>query len=196
MIGNDIVDLRLAARQSNWRRPGFLEKQFTTKEQALILSAADPFVRVWLFWSMKEAAYKCHTQQIEKRFFAPKKFECSLLSENRGRVFFEGQQFYTRTFFGKDFLSTTAQGSMEEGTVFSAMCLPNTIDQEIKEKLQNESGIFVSEIIQRKSLIGAPKYYHKEKLITKSCSISHHGNYGAYAFTLTNEAERRIVPIV
>ena len=33
MIGNDIVDLNLAKTQSNWQRKGFLERQFTKKEQ-------------------------------------------------------------------------------------------------------------------------------------------------------------------
>ena len=35
MIGNDIVDLSLAAIQSNWQRRGFLEKQFTKKRTRL-----------------------------------------------------------------------------------------------------------------------------------------------------------------
>jgi len=42
----------------------------------------------------------------------------------------------------------------------------------------------VEEISQRKSSVGAPLYYQKEKIVTNSCSISHHGNYGAFAFTL------------
>ena len=37
MVGNDLVDLQIAKSQSNWRRKGFLEKQFTIKEQQLIL---------------------------------------------------------------------------------------------------------------------------------------------------------------
>ena len=38
MIGNDIVDLKLAKNQSNWQRKGFLEKQFTEEEQKTILT--------------------------------------------------------------------------------------------------------------------------------------------------------------
>jgi hypothetical protein len=33
-------------------------------------------------------------------------------------------------------------------------------------------------------LVGAPLFYYQEELLTKSCSISHHGNYGAYAFNV------------
>ena len=74
MIGNDIIDLTLAKLESNWKRRGFLEKQFTANEQKLILTAKNSFVLVWKFWSMKEAAYKICVQQNETRFFAPKKF--------------------------------------------------------------------------------------------------------------------------
>jgi phosphopantetheinyl transferase (holo-ACP synthase) len=35
VIGNDIVDLALARKESNWKRPGYLNKIFTTKEQLL-----------------------------------------------------------------------------------------------------------------------------------------------------------------
>ena len=40
-IGNDIVDLSLAKIQSNWQRKGFLEKQFTQKEQIEILKVGE-----------------------------------------------------------------------------------------------------------------------------------------------------------
>lgn len=67
-VGNDIVDLNLAKTQSNWQRNGFLEKQFTQKEQQEIYNSKNPFLQVWQFWSMKEAAYKCYTQQVESAF--------------------------------------------------------------------------------------------------------------------------------
>ena len=91
MIGNDIIDLSLAKIESNWHRRGFLEKLFTENEQKLISAAPNPFVIVWKFWSMKEAAYKVYTQQDKQRFFAPKKFDCLLISENKGLVNFKNQ---------------------------------------------------------------------------------------------------------
>ena len=36
MIGNDIVDLALAQKESNWKRKGFLDKIFTLQEQLFI----------------------------------------------------------------------------------------------------------------------------------------------------------------
>jgi len=62
--------------------------------------------------------------------------------------------------------------------------MPETVDCEIKKRLQELTGVLVEQISQRKSSVGAPLYYQKEKIVTNSCSISHHGNYGAFAFTL------------
>jgi phosphopantetheinyl transferase (holo-ACP synthase) len=53
VIGNDIVDLALARKESNWKRPGYLNKIFTTKEQLLISSAENPNTMVWNLWSRK-----------------------------------------------------------------------------------------------------------------------------------------------
>ncbi|MEE9406507.1 MAG: 4'-phosphopantetheinyl transferase superfamily protein [Polaribacter sp.] len=192
MIGNDIVDLNLAEIQSNWQREGFLEKQFTKKEQEQIRGSKDPFLKVWLFWSMKEAAYKCYTQTNEKRFFAPQKFECTLTEEEEGIVTFEENKFYTSTHFSTFYIHTLAEDILVEDNdtirVFSGIGSLKTVDKDIKLRLAEKTGVLSEEIVQRKSSVGAPLYFHQEKLLTSSCSISHHGNYGAFAFTLENES--------
>ena len=189
-IGNDIVDLSLAKIQSNWQRKGFLEKQFTQKEQIEILASENPFLKVWLFWSMKEAAYKCYTQKNEKRFFAPKKFQCTLTSKEEGFVVFEDSKFYTATFFNAFYIHTIADEVKNGGKITSAICLPNTVNTVntvIKKTLEKKTTFPFEEIEKRKTIVGAPLFYYKEKLLTNSCSISHHGNYAAYIFTLNNE---------
>ncbi|QOD59757.1 4-phosphopantetheinyl transferase family protein [Polaribacter haliotis] len=183
-IGNDIVDLKFAKTESNWQRKGFLEKQFTKKEQEIILNASDSFLQVWQFWSMKESAYKCFTQQVEKRFFAPKKFECSITSKNEGFVIFEDLKFYTTTVINTSYIHTIAKSHQEKIEIFSSIGSSKNVDNDIKLKLAEKTGIPSEEIEKRKTTIGAPIYYHKEQKLTKSCSISHHGNYGAFAFTL------------
>jgi phosphopantetheinyl transferase (holo-ACP synthase) len=182
-IGNDIVDLKLAETESNWRRKGFLEKQFTHIEQDEILNSEHPFLKVWLFWSMKEAAYKCYTQRVEKRFFAPKKFECSLFSKEEGLVVYEDTKFYTTTVCNTFYIHTIAKVAKEEQTFFSGVGSSKTIQTDLKIKLAAITEILSEEIKKRKTGVGAPLFYHQQKLLTKSCSISHHGNYGAFVFT-------------
>jgi len=104
LIGNDIIDLSVAKLESDWQRKGFLEKQFTEIEQQLILDSPSPFISVWKIWSMKEAAYKAYTQQNELRFFAPKKFNCLLMSKQKGLVMYKDQKFYTSSIILYKFL--------------------------------------------------------------------------------------------
>ncbi|RZM18358.1 MAG: 4'-phosphopantetheinyl transferase superfamily protein, partial [Pedobacter sp.] len=53
MIGNDIVDLLQASKDSDWNRKGYLDKIFTEEEQFLIASEMHSSLVVWLLWSMK-----------------------------------------------------------------------------------------------------------------------------------------------
>ena len=180
MIGNDIIDLSFARSESNWQRRGFLEKQFTANEQKLILTAKNSFILVWKLWSMKEAAYKIYLQQNETRFFAPKKFDCLLKSGKKGLVYFKDQIFYTSSIVSQKYIFTLA--SLEKETkAYSEIVTPELIDKTIKNKLEYGSAFSALEIEQKKSKNGAPSYYHKDMLLTRSCSISHHGNYGVFS---------------
>ena len=183
MIGNDIIDLSLAKTQSNFQRKGFLEKLFSANEQQLILNAPNSFEMVWRLWSMKEAAYKIYTQQHSIRFFAPKKFECKLTQEFHGKICFKEQNFYSSSIINKDYIFTIANLKNEERS-YSEIMSPDQINRKIKNKLNDLTGLNISEIEQKKSRNGAPSYYYKKNLLTSSCSISHHGNYGAYSFVI------------
>jgi phosphopantetheinyl transferase (holo-ACP synthase) len=76
VIGNDVVDIEQAEKESNWQRRGFLDKLFTTREQDFILSSANPGQTVWVLWSMKESAYKIYNRETGIRAFMPKRLEC------------------------------------------------------------------------------------------------------------------------
>ena len=180
MIGNDIIDLSFARLESNWQRRGFLEKQFTANEQQLIFAATNPFSLVWRFWSMKEAAYKVFTQQNEMCFFAPKNFYCLLITEKDGMVFYKDQIFYTSSIVTQNYIFTLA--SYEKLTkAYSKFVMPEFINIMIKIKLEDVTAFSATEIEQKKSKNGAPFYYYKDILLTRSCSISHHGNYGVFS---------------
>ena len=180
MIGNDIIDLSLAKIESNWQRKGFLEKQFTANEQQLILAATNSFDLVWRFWSMKEAAYKVYSQQNEIRFFAPKKFDCLLMSEKEGLVLFKDQMFYTSSILTQNYIFTLA-AFHKQTKAYSEFVTPQDIDMMIKIKLEDLTAFSATEIEKKKSKNGAPLYYYKDILLTRSCSISHHGNYGVFS---------------
>ena len=117
MIGNDIVDLKLARTQSNWKRKNFLSKIFTIKEQMFINQSTSPEIEVWKLWSRKEAVYKIYNRQTGIRGFFPWKLKCSIESysdaSSLGCVSIDGIDYSTKTIFNADFIYTIAANSLE-----------------------------------------------------------------------------------
>lgn len=155
MIGNDIVDLVLAAKESNWRRKGFLQKIFTEKEQILIETAENPDLMVWNLWSRKEAAYKIYNRQTGRREYMPLKLECEYQSEVLGKVHCKGNIYHTATTVAKDFVYTIAVAAEEHF---------------------NEISIAEKDVIIFKEN-GIPYLLEKNTQIKKPVSITHHGRF-------------------
>ena len=64
---------------------------------------------------------------------------------------------------------------------YTELVRPELIDIRIKSKLEDVTTFSASEIEQKKTTNRAPVYYYKNILLTKSCSISHHGYYGVFS---------------
>jgi phosphopantetheinyl transferase (holo-ACP synthase) len=116
-MGNDLVDLKLAAVESNWRRRGYLTKLFTAAEQYLIGRSERPDEVLWMLWSMKEAAYKIHSRKTGIRSFAPTTLACSSLRFQDGTacgsVYVDQDVYHTRTEVTTDYIHSIAAGSPE-----------------------------------------------------------------------------------
>ncbi|GGB98018.1 4'-phosphopantetheinyl transferase family protein [Dyadobacter sediminis] len=108
MIGNDLVDLYCASIESNWKRKGFLDKLFTTSEKTQIRSGENPFLLVWKYWTMKEAAYKIYSRMTGIRSFAPVKLCCTLGEHTFGTVQIDDLKFYTCTEMTENYIHTIA----------------------------------------------------------------------------------------
>ena len=67
---------------------------------------------------------------------------------------------------------------------FTEIVHPHILDETIKNKLENETEFSSKNIIKKKTRNGVPQYYHNNIKLTKSCSISHHGNYGVFSLLL------------
>jgi len=189
MIGNDIVDLKLASIQSNWKRKGYLDKVFTKKEQELIISSTYSDKMVWLLWSIKESAYKIHIQQYSNRFFKPKKLSCKLTSFCEGIVEIEDDKYITRSEINNDYIHTIA--ILKKNIIIIDCCFKTTNTlytnqhnecyKRIKIAVSKKFGIPIQEIQIKKNIAGVPKLYQNNKQLIVPISISHHGNYGAFS---------------
>lgn len=182
MIGNDIVDLHLAKTQSNWQRKGFLEKLFTPEEQKVVKNSDNPFLQVWLFWSMKEAAYKCYVQEYQKRFFAPLQFSCKTVSDADAIVEIKSKKYHIKYLNTEDYVFSIAQENSYQEMVSNVFLIDRntTQTQFVNEKLMTS---FPKGVQLKKNDLGIPYLYQNKKRLPVSVSTTHHGNYGAFAIS-------------
>jgi phosphopantetheinyl transferase (holo-ACP synthase) len=189
MIGNDIVDLKLASKQSNWKCSRFLDKVFTKDEQEFILKSKTPFKMVWRLWSMKESAYKMYVQQSSKRFFNPKKMRCKLISETEGIVDVNENEYITKSQINNDFICTIASLKNDKkiwSTTFKLDDSSYPIQHKESHKklidaISKKQKLPSKYIHIKKNKVGVPKLFLNSKELPSSFSISHHGYYGAFA---------------
>jgi phosphopantetheinyl transferase (holo-ACP synthase) len=189
MIGNDLVDLKLAAKQSNWQRKGFLDKLFTSKEQEYILDSDDPFKTVWLLWSMKESAYKAYLQTPNDRFFSPKNLACSIISKNKGTVLINNVLFFVKSKINEDFIYTVAF-SEKYNNNFLTDCFSfehldfetqrNQTNQKVLAAFSNKLKLPLTQLKIKKNSQGVPQLFHGEMLLNHAFSLTHHGKFGAF----------------
>lgn len=155
MIGNDIIDLALARKESNWQRKGFLDKIFTNKEQLLILNTQNPEVMVWNLWSRKEAAYKIYNRQTGIRGYFPLQLECIYENQNSGSVCINDKRYFTETTMDTDCVYTIAVAQNIIFNSIETISLDTTIEK----------------------INGIPFIKNKQTQLLKLVSISHHGRF-------------------
>lgn len=190
MIGNDIVDFNTAALQSNWHRRGFLEKLFSENEQDLILNSEFPERRLWLLWAMKEATYKAHQRRFKlPRSFDPKQFNCEIIAGDNTSVFGKIQirdyNYYTQTFIGKDYLHCIASQFQQNETVQKTLSHSTGIRKELILAVAELKKLPQAKISIEKDRNFIPYLTCDGFAINCDFSLSHHGNFSAFALSLT-----------
>ncbi len=153
MIGNDIVDLALAKKESNWQRKGFLNKIFTLQEQLQIHSSENQNSMIWSLWSRKEAAYKIYNRQSGIRKYNPIQFDC--FASEDGKIVFGNQVYYSRTEISPEFIYSEAIQLISDFERIKLIKRPETI------QVQN----------------GIPSYFDTFDSSTKPLSITNHGRF-------------------
>jgi phosphopantetheinyl transferase (holo-ACP synthase) len=159
MIGNDIVDLALAEKESNWKRKGFLDKIFTKNEQLLISNAQNPTIMVWNLWSRKEAAYKIYNRQTQIWGYFPLQIQCfdldSIDGFTIGKVVVKELVYFTKTQITSQFIHTIAVKDVQYFDIIKIM--------KTRKNIKKNNGI--------------PNYFEKENSVSRPVSISHHGRF-------------------
>lgn len=190
MLGNDIVDLQRASIESNWRRAGYLQKIFSEKEIEDIQTSIDPDKMVWLYWSMKETAYKCINRALKFRFFAPAKFDCALedLSEGQAHGYVQYQDFeiQTNSQVTSEYISTFSRNPNLDNHNLTVQIIPECLEnpgrairRKILAYLSDHGSQPSSHFSIIKDILGIPSLRNVKKDMSYPISISHHGRFGS-----------------
>lgn len=184
MIGNDIIDLNLIRSQSNWQREGFLQKLFSEEEQTFIQNSEDPELNVWLLWSMKETVYKAiQRKYMLKRFYNPKQFVCEQVKINpgkaRGVVCYKEDVFVINSILFPNMIHTVTGN-----TEFSLISENKNSRLRLLQKIAEQRGIPLESLNISKDEQGVPFVSYGGDNLQIPFSLSHHGNFSAYAVSL------------
>jgi phosphopantetheinyl transferase (holo-ACP synthase) len=190
MTGNDIVDIKTAAAESNWKRKGFIEKIFTPQEQQYIIDAIAPDEIVWKLWSMKESAYKIYTRQYGGRFFAPDKFSCTVITATTGIVQFNNICYQTNTITAKKYIYSIATPIELTNAELINQCfylpqMPHSNQQQfiykkIIDRYNSITGNVKKNIVLAKDKAGIP-FLNCGSNLHIPVSITHHGRFAAFS---------------
>jgi phosphopantetheinyl transferase (holo-ACP synthase) len=185
VVGNDIVDIAQAKKDSNWQRPRFLDKLFTLKEQQTIHASDNPCIMVWQLWSMKEAAYKLYTQINPSRFYNPKGFACEI-NNKKGFIRFKNFNCYVETKITSDYIISEAR--LEIKSMTSEVTILESSEPKLQSKAIREEALKVAikclNISDENAIIANSDFNIPTLEIDSEVtpiSLTHHGNYGAFA---------------
>ena len=187
MIGNDIVDIKKARSEGAWKRSRFIKKIFAESERPQILGSGSPFLNIWRMWSMKESVYKVIVQSEKERFLNPQKLVCSLKNEQVGFVEYEGEVYATQSHMTNNFIYSSHTTAKQEDVIDEILNVKDPNDQRMMVRLalfQRVSDMFeypIHKLSVRKNEKGVPKLYNNEAPLPLQLSLTHHGNYAAYA---------------
>jgi len=190
MIGNDIVDLEFAKRNSRWQEQRFLDKLFTTEEQDFVHSDQQKFQNIWRLWTMKESVYKIISRAEETIRFNPTDFKCTVLDSNRGHVIYKNQSIATSTTTDKSFIQTTTCLNpqwISKLFQFSNLDYPTQHSESVQQAIKAYStykNVLDTSVAVIKNSRGIPQLYMNGHLQPEQLSLTHHGLYGACAFSV------------
>lgn len=201
MTGNDIVDMRTAAAESNWKRKGFLDKIFTPAEQQYITASPEPDQMVWRLWSMKESVYKIHVRLENERLFAPLKFQCSIEDGPTGTVRIHDRYYDTFTTLTREYVYSIACPDNEryESSPGHCFCIPpgsglaaqqQFIYRKIIAAYTSATGKKEGSLSIFKTTGNIPWLCCGNEGTMIPVSITHHGRYAA--FTINHHTDETI----
>ncbi len=172
MLGNDIVDLTEAKKQSNIFRSRYFDKTLTASEQYIVQQSVNPELCFWKIWTCKEAVYKSAQREFcFKAFYNPLQFQTHFLTEDKAKICFNKKVYDIDIKLNSNFIYSYTSNDFK--TDYCILSSQFSVLQQISTK-------FNQPISLNKNENGLP--YLKLLSHDKICSITHHGAYFAIQY--------------
>ncbi len=195
MIGNDVVDLTKVKGVDERRSQKRIEKTLTPSEVDQLPAFRDTNLIYWIFWSLKESAYKLFYKHRGQRKFIPKKFSSVLHASDPGmftaRISSPVGQLFGKVRFSGEYLHAIVASTLQEldnvqAGVFpvSASCY-DVQSREVRQALLTAISTLSQYPVQQLGICQdafIPKVFFKNKALPIDVSMSHHHYWGAWAF--------------
>lgn len=181
MIGNDIVDIKVAVSKSNWRRRRYLDKLFSIQEQETILQDPFPERKLWSLWAMKEATYKAHQRRFcLPRSYNPRYFVCEQISTTSGKVRAGKYTYFTSISETDNYVHCISSAEMKKKYISKITTNPHGLKKAFLKDYRNKWNLPEGvKIIKDEHAV--PQLIWQDKLLNVGFSFSNHGSYWAYA---------------
>lgn len=174
MLGNDVVDLKLAKHQIRWNTKAFQQKILHPIEIEKHKNTPLNFIDFWKIWTLKESAYKAHQRKYNlSPKINPFHFIVEFLSANRSKVIFEEDKYEMITHIDKNLIYSYSKGSNFHSVQNFNIEAKNSRFQKHLKRSQLDLKI-------RKNENEIPFMVSDNK--SKPISITHHGKYFAYLY--------------
>ena len=203
-IGNDIVDLREPANAGKSRDSRFLKKILTVAEIEFVQNAENPDKALWSLWACKETAYKVVKKKRVDAAFLPRRWTVilkkteSACSDGEVKIP-DAEAVYVRLFSHSRYVHCV--GADSPADLDRLVCKVEVLPEKENEKRINPS-LFARKCLARsladffrlnfsdikinrvkdKSELQPPHVYINGKKSDIDVSLSHDGQFVAYAF--------------
>ena len=191
MIGNDIIDLKLASERDPLR-PRFMDKVFTEGEKEIIFKNEKPVKQAWLLWAMKESAYKAHQRRFSlPRNFNPLSQECSILSQTlttaSGEVYYGTENYKVTAEINKSYLHCSATALPENlKTEWEIIPASGDLKKKLLVTISRSYGWDIKSVGIKKKRNSVPVITLHNQPLPLAFSLSHHGEFAAFSYELMN----------
>jgi hypothetical protein len=209
VVGNDVVDLRHPDTRQKSRDHRFVRRVLLPEEQEQVYNDPHPDCRLWMFWAVKETAYKIFskknpsisssplkykTERLEELFLpghtSDRRFTCAVTSPGgRAVIIIYAGSDYLHAFAGLG--NGETPGSMHIrvfhlGEEYEKKGKTDSVI--VRNVLRNYLGRYWHISLSRIAIhreknergLGAPRVYINDEKAPVDVSISHHGRYGAF----------------